>query len=240
MTDRPLSGCHVATTRDRVGRLDTLLARFGADVMHIPLISIESPEDGGEALDHSIVGLSRTEWLVVTSQHGARAVGAAAAVHPALRLAAVGSRTAAVLASLAGRPVEVVPDRQTATDLVAAMPAGRGRVVVAQADRAESTLADGLTRLGYEVDVVTAYRTIFRTPTVVERRAALGADAVTFASGSAAAAWSHAIGVDTPAVTVAIGPSTADTARRHGLKVTHVAADHDVDGLAAAVVAALA
>ena len=240
ITTRPLTGRHVATTRDQVGRLDTLLARLGADVIHVPLISIEPPADGGRSLDASVSNLRGAAWLVVASRHGARAVGAAAAGHPDLRLAAVGTGTAAVLASLAGRPVDVVPDRQTAADLVAAMPAGRGHVVVAQADRAEPTLADGLALLGYDVDVVTAYRTVLRTPTIVERRSALGADAVAFASGSAAVAWSQAIGVDTPAVTVAIGPTTADVARRHGLKVTHVAADHDVDGLVAAVVAALA
>ena len=239
-TARPLTGRHVVTTRDQAGQLDSLLALLGADVIHVPLISIEPPADHGEALDVALAGLSSVSWLIVTSQHGAAAVGAAAAGHPGVRLAAVGARTATVLASLAGRPVDIVPDPHTAADLVRAMPGGQGRALVAQADRAAATLADGLETLGYDVEVVTAYRTVLRSPSVVERRAALNADAVVFASGSAAEAWADTIGSTTPPVAVAIGPTTAAAARRHGLKVTHVATDHDVAGLAQSVVAALA
>ncbi len=240
MTARPLTGRHVVTTRDQPGRLDSLLARLGADVIHVPLIAIEPPADEGRALRRILADIGQVAWLVVTSQHGARAVGLAAAAHPDVRLAAVGARTASVLSALAGRDVDVVPTRQTAADLVATMPTGSGRVVVAQADRADSTLADGLADLGFDVDVVTAYRTVLRAPTPVERIAALGADAVGFASGSAAQAWTETIGVETAPVTVAIGPTTAEVARACGLKVTHVATDHDVEGLAHAIAAALA
>ncbi len=240
MTARPLAGRHVVTTRARPGRLDSLLARLGADVVNVPLIAIEAPGDGGAALHSSLARLDHTEWLVVTSRHGAGAVGAAVAAHPGLRLAAVGSHSAEVLARLAGRPVDVVPGRQTATDLVAAMPRGTGRVVVAQADRADASVGNGLRRLGYTVDVVTAYQTTLRTPSLAERRAALGADAVAFASGSAAESWVAAFGAATSPVVVAIGPTTADVARRAGLEVDRVAVDHHVDGLVDAIMAALA
>ena len=97
---------------------------------------------------------------------------------------------------MAGRPVDVRPSRQTAADLLEAMPPdGDGQVVVvAHADRADPALAVGLSALGYRVRPVIAYRTLARTPSAEERAAALGADAVAFASGSAAQAWHDAIG----------------------------------------------
>lgn len=237
MTRRPLSGRRVVTTRDHRGRLDSYLAAAGADVVHVPLISIAPVAD--DRLASALADLGSFDWLIVTSQHGARQVGRAAAGHE-VRLAAVGVQTAAVLEELAGRPVDVVPDRQTAADLATAMGVHGGRVLVAHADRAGTTLVDGLVGHGFDVDAVTAYRTELRTPTWQERRAALSADAVTFASGSAAEAWAVGIGTDTPPIVAAIGHTTADAAATWGLKVTHVATDHDVEGLVAVVSAALA
>ena len=159
-----------------------------------------------------------------------------------MRLAAVGTATARELAELAGRPVDLVPERQTAADLLLAMPEperGRQRVVIAQADRAEPLLADGLTELGYDVTAVTAYSTRLRHPTSAERSAALAADAVAFASGSAVHAWVDAFGVEAPPVVAAIGPTTASIASQVSLKVTHQAADHSIGGLAAVIVEAL-
>lgn len=239
MARRPLSSRRVVTTRDRRGRLDSALAELGADVIHVPLIAIEPPADDGVELGKTLADVAAFDWVVVTSQHGARRVGDAVATHPNVRLAAVGSRTATVLAGLAGRVVDVVPKRQTAADLAAAMGSGPGRVLVAQADRAEPALADGLTRQGFEVVTVTTYRTALRTPTARERTAAIDADAVALASGSAAEAWFAAFGAATPPVVAAIGPVTAAAAEQRGLKVTHVATDHDVEGLLAALVTAL-
>ncbi len=218
-----------------------MLLEAGADVVHVPLIEIVDVAGGGSAIEAAFETADRVDWVVVTSRHGAARVGDAVARRPDVRLAAVGTRTAADLARLAGRSVDVVPRRQTAADLVAAMPVeGGGQVVlVAQADRAETTLADGLSALGYEVRAVTAYRTVLRTPSPVERAAALGADAVAFASGSAAQAWAAAIGSEAPAAVIVIGPTTAEAARSRGLRVTAVAHEHSVAGLARAVIEAL-
>lgn len=228
---QPLKGRVVVTTRSRPGQLDRLLAEAGATVLHVPLIEIE-PIPG---IDVSLDGAS---WLVATSQHGAAAVGALARAHPEVRLAAVGTRTAEVLADLAGRPVDLVPERQTAADLVAAFPRGEGRVVAAVGDLSPGV--PGLDELGWTVDVYVVYRTHLRPPEPDVRAALLASDAVTFASGSAARAWAAAVGTATPPVVVVIGPTTEDVARELGVPVTHVAATFDVEGLAGAVVEALA
>lgn len=239
--ERPLAGRTVVTTRDEPGRLDAILASLGANVLHVPLIEITEPPDGGDGLRRALARLDSAAWLVVTSRHGARRCAPAVARSPGVRLAAVGTATARELAIGAGRDVDLVPERQTAADLLDRMPpadAGE-RVLLAQADRADDRLAAGLVDLGYDVDAVTAYVTELRIPEREERLSAVDADAVAFASGSAAIAWSQAIGPRLPPVVVAIGPTTAAVAQESGLQVTHTAAEHSVEGLADAVVSAL-
>lgn len=239
--NRRLAGRSVVTTRDEPGRLDELLVAEGAEVIHMPLIEIAEPHDGGAGLGVALASIAEVQWLIVTSKHGARRVGPIVAMHPHLRLGAVGSRTAAELGAFADRDVDVVPDRQTAADLVAAMPSATPgeRVLVVQADRADRSLADGLTDRGFDVDAVTGYATRLRSPGPGERKAASGADAVAFASGSAAIAWVEAIGATTPPIVATIGPTTAGVARRSGLVVTHVASDHSIRGLADCLIEAL-
>ena len=171
------------------------------------------------------------DWIVVTSRHGAERV-ADAVRGSSIRLAAVGTATATVLAERSGRPVELVPSVQLATALVEAFPAGPWSVLVAQADRAADTIVAGLRRRGCDVVVCTAYSTRLRMPSDAEVASALGADAVAFASGSAVDAWVEAIGTRTPPIVCVIGPTTESAATRSGLKVSAVAADHTVQGLA--------
>jgi uroporphyrinogen-III synthase len=239
--ERRLVGTTIVTTRDEPGELDRRLALAGADVIHVPLIEIVDLVDDSE-LRRALDDLAAFDWLIVTSKHGARRVAAALAGHPHLRLATVGTTTAAELERRIGRRVDVIPLRQTAAELLAALPTdGAGqRVFLAQADRADQALASGLTGRGFEVCAIDAYRTLLRTPTADEREAALAADAVAFASGSAVEAWAQTIGTDTPRCVVAIGPTTAAAAHRAGLPVHAVAADHSIDGLVAAITAALA
>lgn len=228
-----LEGVTVATTRDAPSELDHLLAEQGAAVIHVPLIEIVDDD----ALAPVLADLGRYDWLVVTSQHGASRVGPAARAHPGLKLAAVGTATATTLARSAGRRVDIVPAVQRAAALIETLglAVANTTVLVAQADIAPPELVEGLRSNGATVDSVIAYSTRPRTPTPNERQRLLGADAVTFASGSAVRAWVSAIGVEAPAVVVAIGPSTAATAYDLGLAVSRVAPEHSVPGLVAAV-----
>ena len=56
---------------------------------------------------------------------------------------------------------------------------------MAQADRADPAHAVAFAARGYDVTAEVAYRTVLRTPSAPERRAALAADVLTLASGSA-------------------------------------------------------
>jgi uroporphyrinogen-III synthase len=185
------------------------------------------------------------DWLVVTSPNGAsayadaRAGGGRTGAVPR-GVAAVGAATAAALGAV-GIKATLVPSRQSAAGLLAEFPpftgagAGTGRVLVVQAFGAEPALAEGLAAKGWQVTMNSPYRSRATTPTPGGQLAALAADAVLFASGSAARSWAAVFGGSTPPIVVAIGPQTAAAATRAGLKVSLVAADHSLPGMVAAL-----
>jgi uroporphyrinogen-III synthase len=227
-----LVGRRVLVTRERPGELGRLLEGRGAEVVHVPLIRSTDPVDGGAALNAALDGLEAYDWLVVTSTGGAERVAEQARRTPSVRLAAVGTTTARVLADLAERAVDVTPIRQVAaelaTELIAAAGLPPSRILIAQADRAADTLRDALLDAGHDVKCVTAYATELVDPDLARID---GADALVLASGSAAESWVDAVGPIGPAVIVAIGPTTAARAHELGLKVTSVAADHSLAGI---------
>jgi uroporphyrinogen-III synthase len=97
-------------------------------------------------------------------------------------------------------------------------------------------LADGLRAAGWTVDTVEAYRTR-AAPLAPDLLAeAAKADAIAFTSSSTVDNYVETAGLGAvPPVVVAIGPVTAETARRRGLEVTAVAHEHTLDGLVAAI-----
>jgi uroporphyrinogen-III synthase len=226
---RSLAGCRVLVTRERPGELASMLAARGATVVHVPLIRVVDADDG--ALERELARLDRYDWLVVTSPAGAERTAAGAAGAPHVRVAAVGTASAATMTRLSGRAVDVVPRTQHAAALLDALTAvvtSPQRFLIAQADRAADTLSAGLRREGHDVTTVVAYHTRLQVP---PPGAVDGVDALLLASGSAAEAWAGAVGTDTPPIVVSIGPTTTAVARRSGLKVTATAADHSLDGL---------
>ncbi len=231
-----LAGCRVLVTRERPGELGRLLAERGAVVVHVPLIAVVDPPDSGAALSAELARLADDQWVIVTSAAGAERVGAAVRLRPYVRLAAVGTSTAQRLADLAGRPVDVVPERQLA-DVLADELIPRlvepTRILVAQADRAPGTLGDRLQQAGHDVTVITAYSTVLLQP---DPALASAADVLVLASGSAAQGWVEAMGSQRPPIVVAIGPTTAEMAEKLGLKIDGVAADHSLVGLVDEVV----
>ncbi len=228
-----LAGRRVVVTRaaEQADALADILRERGALAVVVPLVEITELADGRSEL----AGLDPAEfdWLVVTSANAARAYLSVHHTGPA-QVAAVGETTAHGLRT-GGIDVSLVPSRQSAEALVAAFPAGRGRVLVVQADDAEAVLAEGLACKGWAVTVVRPYRSAPRVPSAHERAAALDADAVLFASGSAARAWVAVFGPQAPPLVVAIGPQTAAAVTSAGLKVSSTAADHSLVGLVAAL-----
>ncbi len=156
-----------------------------------------------------------------------------------VKLAAIGPGTAEALSSR-NLVADLVPERFVAESLLEAFPlpsGDGGRVLLAQAEVAREVLPDGLRSLGWEVEVVPAYRTVPAEVSVEGRTAVAGADIVTFTSASTVERFLDAYGAEAvPPIVACIGPVTADAARQHDLRVDVVADVHSIDGLLDALV----
>jgi uroporphyrinogen-III synthase len=175
---------------------------LGHDAVLCELIRIE-------ALGDDAVDASAYEWLVVTSRNGANELGRRGVT--ANRIAAIGPATADALRGH-GLRVDLVPETHTQEGLRDALPAGR--LLLAAAEGARRDVLDA--------DFLPLYRTIELAPDVP------GADVALLMSGSAARALVSG-GARIPVI--AIGPQTAEEARKVGLDVVAVAQNHDLDGL---------
>ena len=231
----PLAGRVVAVTRPRAQAdgLSRRLADLGARVVQAPLIRTEPvPGDPIDAAAYDVV--------VVTSPNAPallleRIGGDARALH-GVEVAAIGPATATALREI-GVVADLVSERAVAEallDLLAERAAGR-HILIARAEEARDLLPEGLAAQGAEVEIAVLYRTV---PLVPDSEAALGADAVAFTSASTARAFAAAFaGRDLDGVRgVAIGPATSAAMRELGIPVAAEAADHDLDGLVAALV----
>jgi len=162
-----------------------------------------------EPLGDEPVDASGHDWLVVTSANGAHELGRRGVT--ANRIAAIGPATAAALRDY-GLRVDLVPRVHTQEGLRDELPPGS--LLLAAAEGARRDVLDA--------DFLPLYRTI-ETPQEVD------ADLALLMSGSAARALRTRIPV------IAIGPQTAEEARRAGCEVVAVADVHTVDGLVEAL-----
>jgi uroporphyrinogen-III synthase len=225
-----LAGHRVVVTRssDQAGSLADLLEARGAEPVVVPLVQVESIDDGVEQLRS--LDLADFDWLLITSPNGAESYAVARGSVTPRRVAAVGTTTATALRDH-GIEVHLVPSQQRADALAAAVPDPVGRALVVQAADAAPTLVDDLRARGAEVTAVVTYRTVPRHPSAREQLAALSADAVLFASGSAVRSWVAVFGDATPPVVVAMGPQTAAAAAAAGVAVSAVAEVSSLEGL---------
>jgi len=109
------------------------------------------------------------------------------------------------------------------------------RVFLPRADIATENLVAGLHDLGWEVDDVTAYRTVRATPPPAPTREAIKSgrfDAVVFTSSSTVRNLVGIAGKPHPSTVIAvIGPATAKTAEEHGLRVDVLSPTPSVEAL---------
>jgi uroporphyrinogen III methyltransferase/synthase len=164
-----------------------------------------------------------------------------------LKIATVGEKTAAALRDWGIEPDLVPTGEQSGAGLLAEFPPYDrvldpiDRVLLPRADIATELLVSGLVELGWQVEDVTAYRTVRAAPPPAEVREAIktGAfDAVVFTSSSTVRNLVGIAGKPHPTTVVAcIGPQTVATATEHGLRASVVAPTPSVDDLAAALAA---
>ena len=112
------------------------------------------------------------------------------------------------------------------------------RALSARAGDARDVLPDGLRERGVEVEVLTTYEAVAEPLAEAVREAALGADYVTFASGTAARYFLDAVGGAAPSGrVVSIGPTTSGVLREGGVEPDVEASVHTPDGLVDALLA---
>jgi uroporphyrinogen-III synthase len=192
---------------------------MGCEPVVWPLIAVE-PIEG------ALVDPDPYDWVVVTSPNGAAEL-ARRLTAPPRQLAAIGPGTAAALREHGLEPA-LVPRESTQEGLLAELPRPAGRVLVAAAAGARRVIVDAL-----GADFLPLYRTVELAPSE-----APDIDVVLLASASAARSLARTAARAVPVVV--IGPQTAAAARRLHLEVVAEAADHDLDGLLAALGGVLA
>jgi len=237
MTDSPLRGRRIVVTRPahQSDALAEELDRLGATTVVIPLVRIEPLEDE-TGLAAALGDLDRYDWVVFTSANGVAAVRRLAANLGEAKVAAVGPATASAVRTL-GLKASFVPERFAAEEIVAGLQPLEGtRILLPQADVADSGLADELRKRGAIVDAIPAYRTVEVEHAASELAELRSADVVVLASGSAARSLaSRGRAADGPLL-VCIGPKTAEAARAQGLPVGLVAHEATADGIIHALV----
>ena len=236
---KPLFGWRVLVprTKEQAGELSEQLRRYGAVPTEVPTISVEPPRTP-QQMERAVKGLvtGRYEWVAFTSANAVKAVrekfedyGLDARAFAGIKVAAVGEQTSKALKAFGVVPDLVPTGEQSAAGLLAEFPAFDPafdpieRVFLPRADIATETLSAGLVELGWEVDDVTAYRTVRAAPPPESIREAIkggGFDAVLFTSSSTVRNLVGIAGKPHAATVITcIGPQTAATAKEHGLRV---------------------
>jgi len=252
---KPLFGWRVLVprTKEQAGALSERLLAHGAVAEEVATISVEPPRNP-QQMDKAIRGLveGRYEWVAFTSVNAVRAVrekfdeyGLDARAFSGLKVAAVGQVTADAVRTWGIRPDLVPSGEQSGRGLLEDWPPYDdvldpiNRVFLPRADIATDSLVAGMHELGWEVDDVTAYRTVRAAPPPAQVREAIKSgrfDAVVFTSSSTVRNLVGIAGKPHPGTVIAcIGPATAHAAEEHGLRVDVLAEHPSVDLLTEAL-----
>jgi uroporphyrinogen III methyltransferase / synthase len=227
----------VPRTRDHDEEMFDLLRRHGANPEEVATIAVEPPRTPAQ-MERAVKGLvdGRYQWVVFTSVNAVRAVwekfaefGLDARAFSGVGIACADETCADAVRALGIRPdlvgaggsvtgglLDVFPEYDEILDPV-------DRVLLPRADIATETLAAGLRAAGWEMDDVTAYRTVRAAPPAAPIREAIktgGFDAVLFTSASTVRNLVGIAGKPHPRTVVGVlGPKTAEAAREFGLRV---------------------
>lgn len=229
------------------------LEAYGAEVLLIPTIRFEDPEDTAP-LDAAIRELDSFDWVIFTSANAVRffsnrlrALRAAKVDFlPSLRIAAVGSATAQVAAEN-GTRVAVTAKEASGSGLAAQLgDTVRGmKILLPRSDRASEDFPAALRARGANVVDVIAYRT--RAARISSEALARirkdRIDVFAFASPSAFHSFADCLGskalegLAEVSTLAAIGSTTAGAIRRAGFRCGIEAEEPTTSGFAAAIAA---
>jgi uroporphyrinogen III methyltransferase/synthase len=227
----------IPQTRDSSDLMVELLRSHGAIPERVPTIAVEPPRTPAQ-MERAVKGLvdGRYQWVVFTSTNSVRAVwekftefGLDARAFAGVKIACVDDATGDAVRALGIKPELVSGHPEFSVGLLDDFPEFDDildpvdRVLLPRADIATETLAEGLRERGWEIDDVTAYRTVRAAPPAAGIREAIkagGFDAVCFTSSSTVR---NLVGIagkpHARSIVACLGPKTAETAREFGLRV---------------------
>ncbi|QUR69562.1 uroporphyrinogen-III synthase [Mycobacterium spongiae] len=227
----------VPRTKDQAGEMSERLTSYGALPLEVPTIAVEPPRSPAQ-MERAVKGLvdGRFQWVVFTSTNAVRAVwekfgefGLDARAFSGVKIACVGESTADRVRAFGISPELVPAGEQSSLGLLDDFPPYDSifdpvnRVLLPRADIATETLAEGLRERGWEIEDVTAYRTVRAAPPPAATREMIktgGFDAVCFTSSSTVRNLVGIAGKPHARTIIAcIGPKTAETAAEFGLRV---------------------
>lgn len=227
----------VPRTKDQAGEMSERLTSYGALPIEVPTIAVEPPRSPAQ-MERAVKGLvdGRFQWVVFTSTNAVRAVwekfgefGLDARAFSGVKIACVGESTADRVRAFGISPELVPSGEQSSMGLLDEFPPYDSifdpvnRVLLPRADIATETLAEGLRERGWEIEDVTAYRTVRAAPPPASTREMIktgGFDAVCFTSSSTVRNLVGIAGKPHARTIIAcIGPKTAETAAEFGLRV---------------------
>ena len=245
---KPLFGKRVLVTRARTqaSKLTAALEEMGAECIEAPVIAVADPRDGYQELDGAIDRLAEYQWIIFTSTNGVEHFWSrleykkrdARALY-GKKVCAIGAATAQVLAEH-GIRADVVPARYQAEGIVEALKnelAAGDNILIPRAAVARELLPAALSATGANVDVVPAYETIMGDLAADDLNEQLkkgDIDVITFTSSSTVVNLLKIV----PSVELlknvrlaAIGPVTAETMGKYGLRADIVAEEYTIEGL---------
>lgn len=227
----------VPRTKEQAADMSNRLRGHGAIPMEVPTIAVEPPRSPAQ-MERAVKGLvdGRYQWVVFTSTNAVRAVwekftefGLDARAFSGVKIACVGEQTAEKVRAFGIEPELLPTGEQSSLGLLEVFPPFDdifdpvNRVLLPRADIATETLAEGLRDRGWEIDDVTAYRTVRAAPPPASTREMIKSgdfDAVCFTSSSTVRNLVGIAGKPHARTIVAcIGPKTAETALEFGLRV---------------------
>lgn len=249
----PLFGKKVLITRPpesarAKSRLSGFLEDNGASCLEMPAIEIK-PLKNYIILDRAITRIDGFHWIIFTSQNAVRLfkqrldyLKKDARILKGVKAAAIGRMTREALEDI-GIKADLSPEYFCQEGLIEGFRRldikGRN-ILIVRAKEARDVLPNGLRRMGAKITIAPAYKTVRargRAP-----RSLNDIDLITFTSASGVKNFFNVFPVsafrklkESPLI-AAIGPITAQEARKSGLKVAIEAREYTFKGLAEAIV----
>ena len=237
MNKKSLVGKKILVTRAREqsGDFATRLKKLGAEIIEFPTIEIV-PLIRWKELDRAIDRLKSYDWILFTSANGVhffwqrlKERGGASHLPPSLKVGAIGPATAKQLKEK-GVSVHYIPKEFIAESILEGFEKKfiKGKhILLTRAKKARDILPKGLRKMGAEVDVVEAYRTVRPKGGSKKLKKILEdgkMDVITFTSSSTVNHFAELLKKEDlkkllKGIAMAcIGPVTARTAKEWGLK----------------------